>query len=258
MTDLTSLNPRHRELISLVELHGHASIEFLAQRLNCSAQTVRRDIRKLCEASVLQRFRGGASIDTSQVRLGHASKQDSQQVEKGRIAAAALGVLEDGQALFLDTGTTCDHVARALAHFRGKLHVITHNLTAALALGPHHQRFDLQVVGGRVAGSDGALTGPRAIRELSGYRADVAFIAVSGLDADGYVLDFDSEKIEIKQAMMRGAQRSVLLMGSSKLGTRGIRRVAHLDEFDQILCDVPAPEEIQTIMAKPQCWKAVP
>ncbi|WP_339935593.1 DeoR/GlpR family DNA-binding transcription regulator [Vreelandella glaciei] len=255
MTDLAHLNPRHRELIALVELHGHASIEFLAQRLNCSAQTVRRDIRKLCDANVLQRFRGGARIEKPQVRLGYATKQDSQQVEKGRMATLAVSQLQEGEALFLDTGTTCDHVARELLNYRKRLHVVTHNLTAALALAVQHQLFDIHVVGGKVAGRDGALTGSRTIKELASYRLDVAMIAVSGIDAEGYLLDFDSEKIEVKQTMMRHAGRKVLLMGSAKLCQRGIQRVAHLDEFDQVICDVTAPEEIQTLMTYPERWQ---
>lgn len=254
MTDLAHLNPRHRELIALVELHGHASIDFLAQRLNCSSQTVRRDIRKLCDANVLQRFRGGARIEAPQVRLGYATKQDSQQVEKGRMAALAVSQLQEGEALFLDTGTTCDHVARELLSFRNKLHIVTHNLTAALILSAQHHAFDIQVVGGKVAGSDGALTGSRTIKELASYRLDVAMLSVSGVDADGYLLDFDSEKIEVKQTMMRHAERKVLLLGSSKLCQRGIQRVAHIDEFDQVICDAPASEEIQTIMTYPERW----
>lgn len=255
MTDRSQLSPRHRELIALVELYGHASIEFLAQRLNCSAQTVRRDIRMLCEASLLQRFRGGARVEASQVRLGYATKQDAQQAEKARMAAWVVRQLSPGSSLFLDTGTSCDHVAHELLGYQHKLHVVTHNLTAAMILSDRHHQMDIQVTGGRVAGSDGALTGGRTLTELGRYQLDCAVVSVSGIDDDGYLLDFDSEKIEVKQAMLRHAKHAILVMGSSKLCQRGIQRVAHLDDFSNVVCDGPAPAHLLNQMARPECWQ---
>lgn len=241
-SEFRPLTPRQRELIALVELHGHATIPFLVQALGCSAPSVRRDIRRLCEERLIQRFHGGASASSGPVRLGYAAKQHRMSEEKARIATRAVRLLGEVSSLFLDTGSTCDRFAQALGSCRG-FFIVTHNPSAALILAAYHNEHRIQLLGGLVGGADGAVTGSRTVRELESYRLETAVVAVSGIDAEGYLLDFDSHKIDIKRAMMACARQSFLLIDRSRFRRRGLQRVAHLNDFDRIVTDaMPAAQ----------------
>lgn len=232
---------RHQKLLEIVRQQGYASIEFLSKKLDCSQPTIRRDLKKLCDDNLLQRFHGGVTEADTDVRLGYRFKSEMMTDAKSVIAKAALECLEPTESCFIDTGTTCDRVASAMAPLPGR-QIMTHNLSAAMifaALGSEH---NVIVTGGSLRGADGSLTGAKTCEEIRSYFADCALICASGLDSFGNVLDFDMEKVAVKKAMMSSATRSILLLDSSKFLKRGALKVANLSEFDLCITDIfPEP-----------------
>lgn len=119
------VNARQERILALVRGRGFATIEALARELDVSAQTVRRDIIRLDEAKLLQRFHGGAGLRDSAVRMGYAEKQILAADAKASIARALADLVPDGASVLLDVGTTVEAVARALAERRQRLKVFT-------------------------------------------------------------------------------------------------------------------------------------
>lgn len=216
--------PRQQAILDMVRRTGFATVDALARHFGVSAQTVRRDIILLDEQRLLQRFHGGAGVRQATVRLGYAEKRVAFADAKERIGRTAADGLEDGSAVFLDVGTTVEAVARALRHRQG-LRVFTTSLASAALLAGLPD-IDLFVTGGSVRGADGSLVGEAATSALRSFRFTHAVIGFSGIDADGALMDFDLDKVAVKQAAIARARTVVAVGDASKLGRPALVRVA--------------------------------
>ena len=235
---LSGPTERQRRILDQVQLQGFATIEALAQELGVSAQTVRRDIIQLDAAGLLQRFHGGAGLPEPVVRLGYVRKEAVLTEAKARIGAAAAAGIADGSAVFLDVGTTVEAVARALARRRG-LRVFTSSLKCGALFDP--RETEVFVTGGLLRGADGSLVGEAATAALAGFRFDVAVIGCSGFEADGCAMDFDLQKVAVKQAAIAHSRRAVLVADRSKFGHPAIVRIAPAAAFAALVSDDAPP-----------------
>ena len=231
-----TITERQARIVEIVSQQGFATIDTLARDFGVSAQSVRRDIIKLDAEGLLQRFHGGVGVRETSVRLGYAEKRTVAADAKQRIARKAAALIEEGSTVFLDVGTTVEAVAQALCDKR-QLMVFTASLPAAAIL-TGRPGIDLFVLGGAVRGADGSLAGETTLATLARFRFDYAVIGYSGFDDDGAMMDFDLEKVAVKQqAMARAA--SVLAVGdSSKFARHALARIALPDAFDTIVTDM--------------------
>ncbi|MCF8480253.1 MAG: DeoR/GlpR family DNA-binding transcription regulator [Rhodospirillum sp.] len=245
---------RQRRLLSLVAAQGFGTIEALAEGLDISSQTVRRDINALCDLGLLQRFHGGASLppdlparENAPVRLGYGRKSTTKVAEKARIGAAVAGFIPDGSSIFLDVGTTLEAVAEAVArHHRGP-RVVTCGLLAASAFAGH-DGAQVFVTGGMLRGADGSIVGESAIRAVEGFKVDYAVLGLSAIDADGALTDFDADKVALKQAAIRIARKVILAVDSSKFGRTALLRVTPLSTISIVVTDRSPDPEIQALL----------
>jgi DeoR family glycerol-3-phosphate regulon repressor len=235
LPDLPLLTDRQTEILARAERHGFVTIDSLSEAFGVSAQTIRRDIIALDRAGLLQRFHGGAGSSSGggeSLRLGHGRKREIGVDAKAVIARRAAALVPDGAALFLDVGTTVETAASVLDAKAG-LTVFTTSLRVALALG--HDRHAVHVIGGRLAGQDGSLTGEAPIAALSALRLDYALIGCSGIEPEGRAMDFDLGKIAVKQAAMRAARHSLLLAARAKHGRSARAEIAPLGAFTAVI-----------------------
>jgi DeoR family glycerol-3-phosphate regulon repressor len=234
------LTERQARILALAERQGFVTIETLAEDFGVSAQTVRRDIIALDKAGLLQRFHGGAGSNGGasgggeSLRLDHERKRALQVEAKRLIAARAAAQVPDGAAVFLDVGTTVEAAAEAL-NAKQRLLVFTTSLHAALRF--EHERHEVHVIGGRLSGKDGSLTGEGPIATLAGLRLDVALIGCSAIEEGGRAMDFDLGKIAVKRAAIQAAGRSLLLATRSKFGRTARAEIAPRSAFAEIVTD---------------------
>ncbi len=236
------LGERQGRLLEIVRDRGFATLEELAALFQVSTQTIRRDVIRLDAAGLLQRFHGGVGAPGDRVRLGYRRKQAMAIQAKARIAALAAGLVVDGAAVYLDVGTTVEALAGELL---GKTlrAVFTNNMPAALLLGSD-QSLEVYVTGGQVRGADGSLVGEGAAKELRALAVDIAFIACSGFAEDGSPMDFDPQKVAIKQAVLANARCAVLLADSSKFARSALAKIAPPDSFSALVSDAAPPERL--------------
>lgn len=243
-----ALTERQRAILGIVGEQGFATIEALARHFDVSAQSIRRDIIRLDSEGALQRFHGGAGIGGagnggagggSVVRLGYAEKRIIASDAKDRIGRAAAARIPDGSAVFLDVGTTVEAVARALRQ-RASLRVFTTSLpTAAILTG--RPEIELFVLGGSVRGADGSLAGAATLAAIDAFRFDVAVIGYSGFDADGALMDFDLEKVAVKQRAMARAATVLAVGDASKFERSALVRIAPPGAVATIVTDALSP-----------------
>ena len=245
MTIQDSAEPiSHRQAVILqrVSEGGFVTIDALASEFGVSTQTVRRDIIALAETGRLQRFHGGAGPGpgAEAARLDHRAKRDIARPEKRTVGHKAAAAIPEGATLFLDVGTTIEACAMALARRPGFC-IFTNSMRAAMAFDP--AEHDVNVLGGRLSGRDGSLTGEEVIFRLRDIQIDVALIACSAVDENNRVMDFDLSKIAAKKAAMSAAHKSYLLATQSKFGRTALATIAPLDRFEHIFTDHDAPKE---------------
>jgi DeoR family glycerol-3-phosphate regulon repressor len=242
------IDERQSKIVKRIETWGFATIEALAQEFDVSAQTIRRDIIRLEKHRMLQRFHGGAGMPRDSVRLGYSQKKVAAVEGKQRIGEAAAALILDGSAVFLDVGTTVEAVAQALAG-RGNLHVFTNSLASAAALAGN-QAMRVVVTGGLLHGADGSLIGDDVTATIGRFKFDVAVIACSGFDDDGTVMDFDIQKVGVKNAAMENARRAILVADGSKFVRTAFVRISALEDFSHVVTDTEPPTALKNAMQK--------
>jgi DeoR family transcriptional regulator, glycerol-3-phosphate regulon repressor len=246
------LNERQTLIAELVQHQGFVTIDALARDLSVSTQTVRREIIRLDELGVVQRFHGGAGRTGSGERLSYEVKQTREAEAKQRIGAAMAGMVKPGQSVFLDVGTTAEATATAFLAFPS-LTVVTASAANAriLAANPN---IEIILTGGRMVGPDLSMAGPIALRTVSSYRFDWAIIACSGIDADGMVLDFDADKIAVKQCAMGKAGTKALILDSGKFARSALLEIAEIAAFDFIVTNEPLPKALAGLVSQ-NCFR---
>ncbi len=219
---------------------GTARVPDLAAAFDVSPMTVRRDLRVLAREGKLERVHGGAVSAEEDRPFAEIAVERSEAKE--RIGAAAAGLVQDGQTVVLDVGTTAVQVAR---HLRGRsLTVITTNLAAYEELLPEPE-ITLILPGGTVRRDYRSLVGVIAEDSLRQLSANVAFIGTSGVDAEVSVWDTTMVEVPIKRAMMAAADRVVLLADRQKFSMGGVVRVCGAADIDQIVTETGIPATTQ-------------
>lgn len=240
------MNPRQKQILEMVQLHDSVSVEVLAQKCSVTPQTIRRDIDRLCEQGLVQRYHGGVS--TLSDLVPYEKRKHLFLEEKRSIAQLVAEKIPDGASIFLDFGTTSEEIAWALRDHKG-LRIITNdlNLLPILCANPS---FLITITGGDVRNRDCGITGQMAIALIRQYRVDYVVISLAAVDLDGTLLDFDLQEVQVVQAMMENSRKVFLAADHSKFGHNGVVRVGHLSDVDALFTDQQPPEEIMDCLAR--------
>jgi DeoR/GlpR family transcriptional regulator of sugar metabolism len=230
------LPAQRRQAILRAVRSGTAHVSALADEFGVSEMTVRRDLEALARDGKLERVHGGAVNVESERPFSEIAVERLEA--KDRIGRAAAALVEDGQTVMLDIGTTTLQVAR---HLRGRsLTVITTNLAAYEELLPEPE-IELVLPGGVVRRNYRSLVGMFAEDTLHRLRADIAFLGTSGIDADLGVWDTTMVEVPIKRAMIAASQRTVLLADAAKFDMDAMVRICEASELDAIVTDERVP-----------------
>ncbi|WP_353826687.1 DeoR/GlpR family DNA-binding transcription regulator [Agromyces sp. SYSU T0242] len=241
---------RHEHILEAIARTGRVSVAGLADALDVTAETIRRDLDALERAGHLRRVHGGA-VSTSRASLAETTvlERAGQRTDAKRaIAGEALALVPPTfrGSILLDAGTTTGALAEALVGWRPEpgtppLTVYTNSVPIAALL---HGSPDLvvRIVGGTIRGITSAVVGPAAIAQLAEIRPDIAFIGTNGVSAEFGLSTPDELEAQVKQAMVACARLAVVLVDSSKHDDEALQRFAALDEVDVLITDAsPGP-----------------
>lgn len=233
-TGAMPVEARRQLILERLVLDGFVSVADLSAETAVSDVTLRSDFDALARAGVLRRVHGGALPATGSVR--EASLDTTVELDaamKTRIGRAAAGLVDAGDSILLDVGSTTLAVARALVA-RSDLTdivVITTGLSIALALESAIPRFTVVLTGGTLRPLQHSLVNPMVSDALAGVHVDLAIIGGTGIDDDGRVTNVNLPEAEVKREMIAASTRRVLVADASKIGRRHLGLVGHLDEF---------------------------
>ncbi len=244
------MKPRERrdQILALVRRQGFVPIEVMAQSFAVTPQTIRRDVNQLCDDALLQRYHGGAGLPSSVENLAYDARQVMFLEEKRRIAAAVAEKIPEQASLFVNIGTTTEEVAKALVH-RRDLRVITNNLNVANILSVNPE-LEVIVAGGLVRNRDRAIVGEAAIDFIRQFKVDFGIIGISGIDADGALLDFDYREVRVAQAILENSRTVYLVADHSKFGRAPMVRLGHVSQVDTLFTDQRPPRAMATMLSE--------
>lgn len=206
-----------------------------------SEVTIRNDLRDLDTRGLLQRAYGGALVPESAIM--ESSLQERFQAhteEKRRIGAAAAALINEGETIILDSGTTTQEIARAIKGKQG-LRIITNGVNVAMEL-LGIKGIQLVILGGILRDDSVSVVGRYAEEMLKEFSADKAFIGAAGVDADFGLSTPNPEEALVTQAMIRIARERILVADSSKFGKRALSRIVPIGYMGTVITDSGLPE----------------
>lgn len=210
-----SKSDRQTRIVAELRAAPSLRVNELAERLDVSTETVRRDFAELEERGLINRTYGGAMRPLS-LEPALAEREHLMVEEREGIAERAVTQVEDNDIVMIGGGATTLHFARRLAAERNHLTIITHafSIASALAANPLHKVLMLP---GQYDGREGLISGPDTIDALQKYRASRCFLGASGLTAEG-PSDAGVGPGLIYGTMMRRAAETFILADHSKFG----------------------------------------
>jgi len=234
---------RRSRLLEFVRMGRFASLPELADRLEVSESTVRRDLEYLENQGCARRIHGGALYTGTSPMLPHFdARQDMQWEQKKAIAARAVELIEDGDTILLDGGSTTYELARLLV---GRpLHVVTTSLPVA-NLFASVGNSDLVLIGGNICPRTGVARGPYADKMLSMVRVRKTIFSVAGICDEGF-FNNDLLLVETERAMMRAAAEVIVVADSTKFGHPSLTHLCPLGAVNHLVVDAGVTPQWRT------------
>jgi DeoR family transcriptional regulator, aga operon transcriptional repressor len=235
---------RRRLIVDLVEQQGRATVEELATRFGTSAVTIRADLDALARSSAIARSHGGAlpvAPATNDTPLN--IKETRWHAQKLRIGQAAAKMIQDGETIILDSGSTTVEIARQIRQMKFEsLTVITNALNIAMELTGMPQ-IRVMMLGGLLRQTSYSLVGPDAEQALAKLSADRLFLGVDGLDPEVGVTTPDPLEAALNALMIRVSRQTIAVLDASKLGQRSLSVITPVRNLDMVISDSSAPPE---------------
>lgn len=231
---------RRAAILDQLAREGFVRVADLREQFSCSEATIRRDLSHLEHSGYLQRAHGGAFSD-GQRELPVSSRLGTMAEAKQRIAHAAAGLVDEGDAVGLTGGTTTQQVARELAR-GGPITVVTNALNVAMEL----TRADIRlvVIGGELRERSLELVGPLAEPVAAQIHLDILFAGVDGISAGGGITTHNPLEARINGVLLERSRRVVVVADHTKLGRVTFAHIAPIEPVTDLITDEAADEEL--------------
>jgi DeoR/GlpR family transcriptional regulator of sugar metabolism len=235
---------RRQAIVDQVRVRGVASLRELANAVDASEVTVRRDVRVLEQEGVIDRRRGGAAWPGGLTHeQTYQQKAQVAATEKAAIASLAAELVSEGDAIVVGAGTTTREFARVLARF-GDLTVVTNSVLVAQELAL--SAVEVVMTGGTLRGATFALVGSAAETSLTGIRVRHAFLSGNGLTLSRGLSTPNAQSASIDRAIVAAAQDVVVLADHTKLGLDTMMQTVPIDAITHLVTDDGAEPELLT------------
>lgn len=227
---------RHEIILDMLMQHSSLLVTDLAEQLNVSSVTIRKDLTELERAKKLYRNHGKAIlIDPYSENRNISDKEKLCVDEKRAIGAYAASLVTPKDSILIASGTTMHALARNISS-PDKLTVITASLEVANILSTNKE-IDIIQLGGLLRHSSLSVVGKHAEAALSDFSCSKLFIGVDGIDLDFGITTTDMMEASLNRVMIQTAQKTIVLADSSKFGRRGFSKICDMEDIDHIITD---------------------
>jgi DeoR family transcriptional regulator of aga operon len=234
---------RRRAILEILKRDGRVLVKDLTKRFGTSQVTIRKDLEDLHGHGLIHRTHGGA-LPASEGALEDPTLREKQTLhrkEKLLIAKQAACLVQEGQVVILDSGTTTTEIARALRHFRN-LTIVTNAVNIATELSG--TALEVILTGGTLRKNSFSLVGPIAEETLRRLNADLLFLGVDGFDVHYGLSTPNLLEAKVNRTMVDISRRTVAVCDSSKFGRRSLSLIVAPSALQGIITDrgIPKPD----------------
>ena len=231
-----TLAERHDFIMDLLQQQGSVSVAALAERLKVSEVTIRKDLTLLEEKKMLYRAHGSAILINPYINDRPVNEKEKHNAaEKRAIGIRAASLVTPDDSILIASGTTMLFLAREIKA-QGRLTVITSAVNIVPILVRDHN-VDVVQLGGMVRNTSVSAVGVYAERMLQDFSCSKLYLGVDGIDLEYGLSTTNLMEAGLNRAMIRTAQKTIVLADSSKFGRRGFSKICDLSDVDQIITD---------------------
>lgn len=227
---------RHMHILEKLDQQKKVEVEMLANELNVSEMTVRRDLEKLeTNGELVRTFGGAIPVQTISNEISYKDKKVKNVLQKRMIAEKAVEKIENNHIIFLDSGTTTLEISKKILSLDFNLTVITNDISIANVL--MDSNIDVIVLGGHLQNNTGSILGTLTFDLIKKLNADLFFLGAHAVDEEYGITAPSIEKAQVKIAMMQSSREVILVTDKSKYGNKALFKVCELDEINEIITD---------------------
>lgn len=231
---------RQQFILDKLRESGKVLTPELSNLLTVSEDTIRRDLKELSDAGSVKKVHGGAIL-TSNNPYDFRERQVYAQEAKAALAEAAVGLIREGQVLFMDGGTTNLELAKRLPQ-EVKLTVFTNSLPVADILA-EFKGIRTNVLGGKLLPSARVTTGPEVIQQIAGIHADLCFLGTRSLHHEIGITEIDWDETMVKRAMVASSEALIALVIEEKLSTTQPYQICPAANISTLVTNVSPGDE---------------
>jgi len=234
------MNSRERRHFLLQELQivKTVYVHELALQLKVSDMTIRRDLHRLADMNIVTLIHGGAVFNEGTAALATVNARSLRMTkEKNAIAEFCANLINEGNAIYLDTGSTNAEIAEELKN-RQNIAVLSHSLPIHNILSAN-DKLQLITMPGLYRNSPHGFFGDLTCRMIKNFRIDIAFLGVSSIDATGIMSpDFDDQAVKL--ALLECARKKIVVFDHTKINHLSFMQVCSLKDVDMLITDKKA------------------
>lgn len=233
------MKERHAQLVEYVSRFGKVQVNELAQYLNTSNVTIRKDLDALSERGVLRRERGYAVLnDPNDINYRMAFHYDL----KKKIAEAATDRVEDGETVIVEAGSTCALFAEELAKRKKDITIITNSIHIANFI-EDFPNVSIVLLGGNYQKKWQAVVGPMTKACIKDFSVDKIFVGVDGYSRNNGFMGDDLIRLDTLKTMMEAAEHIYVLTESEKFTKSGTVSFLKIKDVYEVITDLGIPKE---------------
>ncbi|WP_431801550.1 DeoR/GlpR family DNA-binding transcription regulator [Halobacillus andaensis] len=237
---------RINELLQYVEKRQTASLDDLVKEFNVSKNTIRRDVQELVDQGRLKKVYGGVSANKSSTVPYHDRKVQNQE-GKIKIAEMAASYVEDGDIIFLDSGTT---TVEMLEFIKDKnLIIVTNNLDFTLEATPY-SNLRIYSTGGMYERTTKSYAGLESAESVKNYNFSKAFMASTGISLTNGVTNSSPQETQIKSTVVDRSKEVFLLVDQSKFDHYSLTTYCDIEDIDYLVTDEPTEDKYNQFAEK--------
>lgn len=234
---------RQEMILDILNRKKHVTTSYLAEKLYCSVSTIRRELIKLEERNLVERFHGGVSlIPQTNLELPRVLREKRAVQEKRHIADLANIFIGDGFAMFLDASSTVNMLSHTLRNY-SNLTIVTNGLKTALDLSML-SGIDVFFAGGEIKQSSNATVGEFSNDFLNNFKMNLAFISCRGIDQNG-IYEANHAQASVKQQMIKNSEKTILLCDDSKFDKSHFYKLTTFDNIDAVITNQKPPKALK-------------
>ena len=233
---------RQIKILELLREQSSIKVNELTNIFKVSESTIRRDLQEMDEKRMLNRTHGGAvSVEKTFFEPSFKEKEDKRYIEKLYIGKTAASMIEDGDTIILDSGTTTLEIAKCIK--AKNVTIITNSIDIASELSNRND-IELIVTGGAFRIATRALVGPISEGILKNFKVDKSFIGANGISIEDGITTPNILEAHIKRQMMKSASKVIIVADSSKFNQVSFAVISPVSEVDLIVTNSDLNENI--------------